>query len=374
MVSTGLIGLGTFLVVAVGLNQRNANSDLSMRSSPTGGFEYYGTSTISIIEDLASPDGRDEYGLGEEEFRDIEILSFRTSGGEDASCLNLNRAQRPSILGVKPNELDNLKTFSFHSVVEQVDPNHPWLALSMLKGDNTIPAVVDQSSAQWALGLKLGDTYEFEKENGETINLEIVGLVNQSILQGSILISDENFQSIFPSISGYRAFLIDTPVDDKMQLSSLLERRFEKVGLDLVPTSQRLSEFQSVENTYLSIFLVLGGLGLALGCLSLGIVLLRNILERRAEFSLLAAIGFTKKRIQYLIFIEHCWLLLVGVLLGTVAGIISVWPIVQSRATQLPLFTLCILLIIIMASGLGSVYLSTLAAHRKLDTKVLQSE
>jgi ABC-type antimicrobial peptide transport system permease subunit len=198
--------------------------------------------------------------------------------------------------------------------------------------------------------------------------------VNQSILQGSILISDENFQSIFPSISGYRAFLIDTPVDDKMQLSSLLERRFEKVGLDLVPTSQRLSEFQSVENTYLSIFLVLGGLGLALGCLSLGIVLLRNILERRAEFSLLAAIGFTKKRIQYLIFIEHCWLLLVGVLLGTVAGIISVWPIVQSRATQLPLFTLCILLIIIMASGLGSVYLSTLAAHRKLDTKVLQSE
>lgn len=48
-----------------------------------------------------------------------------------------------------------------------------------------------------------------------------------------------------------------------------------------------------MQNTYLSTFLVLGGLGVLLGTLGLGAVLLRGVVERRGELALLRELGFT---------------------------------------------------------------------------------
>ena len=50
-------------------------------------------------------------------------------------------------------------------------------------------------------------------------------------------------------------------------------------------TGARLAAFQEVQNTYLSIFQLLGGLGLLLGTVGLGMVVLRNALERRSELA-----------------------------------------------------------------------------------------
>jgi ABC-type lipoprotein release transport system permease subunit len=58
-----------------------------------------------------------------------------------------------------------------------------------------------------------------------------------------------------------------------------------------VPTEERLANFHRVENTYLSTFQMLGGLGLILGTLGMAAVLLRNVLERRRELALLRAVG-----------------------------------------------------------------------------------
>ena len=53
---------------------------------------------------------------------------------------------------------------------------------------------------------------------------------------------------------GYRVFLMDEPIEN---------RRYERAGLDLVPATDRLLEFYTVESTYLAMFLVLGAIGLA---------------------------------------------------------------------------------------------------------------
>jgi len=44
-----------------------------------------------------------------------------------------------------------------------------------------------------------------------------------------------------------------------------------------------------VQNTYLNTFQVLGALGLLLGSAGLGVVVLRNVLERRAELAAMLA-------------------------------------------------------------------------------------
>ena len=79
-------------------------------------------------------------------------------------------------------------------------------------------------------------------------------------------------------------------------------------------TAKRLVEFYSVTNTYLSIFLALGALGLILGTIGLAVILARTILERRREIAVMQAIGFSTNSIFNTLLKEYFTLLFAGVL------------------------------------------------------------
>ena len=67
----------------------------------------------------------------------------------------------------------------------------------------------------------------------------------------------------------------------------------------MTATAERLAAYLSVENTYLTTFQALGGLGLVLGSLGMAVVLLRAIWERRAELALLRALGYRRSTIGW---------------------------------------------------------------------------
>ena len=69
-----------------------------------------------------------------------------------------------------------------------------------------------------------------------------------------------------------------------------------------------------------------------IGTLGLGIVFLRNMLERKQELVLLKALGFRKKTIFRLIFIENLFLLLTGLVCGILAAYIGILPSYLSTA------------------------------------------
>ena len=71
-----------------------------------------------------------------------------------------------------------------------------------------------------------------------------------------------------------------------------LEKDLETFGFDAVTAAERLEAFHRVENTYLSTFQSLGGLGLISGTIGLAAVMFRNVLERRRELALLRAVGY----------------------------------------------------------------------------------
>ena len=80
----------------------------------------------------------------------------------------------------------------------------------------------------------------------------------------------------------------------------MLNRRLERYGFEAAPAAERLQEFYAVESAYLSIFLVLGGLGLILGAAGMGAIVWRNLAERGAECALLSATGFSRGSIRKL--------------------------------------------------------------------------
>jgi len=349
-----LLACGTFLIVAVGANRRDPFRDASDRSSGTGGFALFADSTVPIYEDLNIESGRKAYNLDDRALEGVRFVPLRVRDGDDASCLNMNRARRPRLLGVNPEEFKSRGAFTFVRAAPGADPQAGWDLLRSEEGKDVVPAVGDEATVTWGLRMSVGDVLDYTDGRGRPFKVKIVGVIARSVFQGSLLISESRFIERFPSESGYRMFLIDVPgsPDRAKEVARLLARTFRREGLALVAAAERLGSFDIVENTYLSIFEALGGLGLVLGSVGLAVVVLRNVFERRNELALLQAVGFMKGRLSALVVYEHFFLVLSGVACGTVSALIAVAPSLGSSAVSVDYPLLAGLIAAVAASGL----------------------
>jgi putative ABC transport system permease protein len=368
LATIGLLACGAFLILAVGAFRLDARQDSAKRSSGTGGFALLGESTLPVSYDLNGPAGRDFYGLDATALAGVSVVSFRVHDGDDASCLNLNRAQSPRLLGVSPEALQQRHAFTFAEVAKGLSADKGWLLLkrdpSVGGSPDEIPAIGDENSILWALGKKVGDTIDYTDEQGRPFRLRLVAAVANSILQGSLVIDESEFVSRFPGVSGYRMFLVDAPPDSAAKVSSELTRGLRDAGLELTPAADRLNAFNAVQNTYLSTFQALGGLGLLLGSAGLGVVVLRNVQDRRGELGLLLAVGFRRRALHGLVLSEHAALLGAGLVVGAFAAAVAVLPSLLAPGAQLPGASLAITVAAVFLNGLLWAWLATRFALR----------
>ena len=148
-------------------------------------------------------------------------------------------------------------------------------------------------------------------------------------------------------------------------MSAAIEGGARDLGADAVPTAHRLAEYHAVENTYLSTFQTLGGLGLLVGTVGLAAVLLRNVLERRRELALLRAVGYSRGQLFSIILSENGVLLGWGLAVGALSALVAVAPAALERGARLPLTAGgWLLLLAVLAAGLVSSVIATRAAPR----------
>ncbi|TDI45576.1 MAG: ABC transporter permease [Acidobacteria bacterium] len=360
ILSMALVACATFVVITVAANRLESGGQEGQPPPGAGGFALVAESSVPLYQDLNDPGDRFELGLGGQAaaaLDDAQVVSFRLRPGSDASCLNLYAPGAPRLLGVPPS-LARRSDFVFQKTLSET--NDPW---SLLEGElepGVIAAAGDAASVQWILHLGLGQDLVMQNEAGETLRLRIVALLRGSVFQSELLISEENFLRHFPSRSGYGYFLINAPPSVTGEVAAALESGLTRFGMDVVATRQRLAAFQAVQNTYLSTFQTLGGFGLLLGTLGLGIVLLRNVLERRGELATLQAFGFSRRRLARMILAETAFLLFLGVALGSGASLLSLAPRLLAGDLVLPWWSLGQTLGLVVAVGL----LSSLAAVR----------
>lgn len=323
-----LLACGCFMVFAVAAMQEDLEAGAHHRSSGTGGYALLAESTFPILDDPLEAIGHP----------DLPFTAIKVRDGDDASCLNLNHAQTPKVLGVNMDDLIEARAFTTDPEVEIL-----WSHLNDKPDDGSIPALVgDSNTAMWTLKKKVhpvkGDILVYQDESGNAANIKLVGKLPQrlSVFQGSILISMENFTELFPGEAGHRLFLIDAH-DDQEEIVSALTREFDRYGINVMPAVNRILEFYSVETTYLAMFLVLGGLGLAVGSVGMGVVVLRNLLERRHEIALFQALGFTRPAIYRILLTEYSVLLFAGLLIGVLSAAIATVPALLSTNSTIDL-------------------------------------
>jgi putative ABC transport system permease protein len=363
LTTIALLATGVFIIVAVAANRHSTLTNAEARSSGTGGFAFFGQTTIPLQHDLNAIESRRHFGL-EVESCDVCFVQMRMREGDDASCLNLNRTAHPTILGVRPKELSDRSAFTFVKLAPEVNPEEPWLALDEELEDGVIPAVADQAVLVWGLGKKVGDELSYTDEQGRQLRLKLIGGLANSVFQGNVIISEKAFLAHFPSNSGARVLLVDATPEHREMVTTTLTRSMQDYGLDLTPAAERLAEFTRVENTYLTIFLALGGLGLILGTVGMGVIVLRDILEQRGELALLRAVGFSRGLLQRMLLSEYTVTLAAGIACGVVSGIVAVLPSLLSPATEVPYAFLLLTILAIAVSGVVWTFMATWAATR----------
>ena len=157
--------------------------------------------------------------------------------------------------------------------------------------------MLDKNTANYSLKIfALGTVKEVRYDSGESFHFKAVGFLSNTILQGSLLMSEQDFLKAFPEVAGYQYFLID---DGDVEFAATqsasvktLEDRLSDLGFDARSAPKLLANFMKVQNTYLSTFQTLGALGLLLGTFGLATVQVRSVLERKQQLGLLRAIGF----------------------------------------------------------------------------------
>jgi hypothetical protein len=367
-----MIAAAAFILIAVDTFRKEGVVSSANRSSGVGGYALTVETMIPIVYDPSSGQGREELGLGE--LAAVHIEPFRVRPGDDASCLNLYQPKNPRIIAPRDRFIQEGR-FSFHSsrAATATEKANPWLLLQREEGADVVPVIADANSMTYVLHRALGE--DIPLTLGErTIQLRLVAALEDSIFQGELLMSQANFLRLFPKREGYQFLLVETTPDREAATQATLEEALEDYGADVRSTVQRLVEFHQVENTYLSTFQMLGGLGLLLGTFGLGAVLLRNVMERRQQLALLRALGYRRAHFFVMTIAENGVILLGGLLTGVVCAMLVILPTLLEETGRIPARSMLLLLLSVLIVGLVTSIVATAAALRSSLLETLRSE
>ncbi|MEZ6062276.1 MAG: FtsX-like permease family protein [Planctomycetaceae bacterium] len=356
LLTTALIAFATFVIVAVGAGRRNPLSETPDIRSGNGGFTLVAESSQPILFDVNTDDGRTKLGFGSAPNKPAlpagtRVYSFSMKPGQDASCANLYQARVPTLLGAS-REFISRGGFRF----AKTPGENPWELLTESLPDNdglpAIPVIGDMNTLQFSLKKAIGDVVLVPDEISPQFALQIVGMLDGSVLQGALILSTENLHRVDADVSGDRYFLVEVSKPENAdKAAAALEGSLNSFGMDTEPVAQRLAGFLAVQNTYLSTFQMLGGLGLLVGTFGLAAVMMRNVIERRREIALLRAVGFTTLRVCRVILIENWLLLFWGIGLGAASALLAMLPHLLSTGADVPWEPLGITLAAVAAIG-----------------------
>ena len=295
------LAMGVFIVFSVGLN-RQGFADSAQLMTGTGGYSLWCESSVPVYHNLSTISGRQKLALtGLPE--GAEVMQIFRYGADDASCLNLNKVSNPTVLGVDMEQLSRSKFKINRSLWSDIGENS--FEHFNQCTDSLYPVLVDETVLTWSLALQLGDSIVYKGSNGKNVIFRIAGTLQNSIFQGNILIDRNLFSEIWNDITGSEVMLVKVDVTETEKVRILIAQALSDYGVTVMATNERLNMFNSVTDTYLTIFLMLGSIGLLLGIMSFIIVVRKNLASRQEEINVYCSLGFPSSTIAYFLRIEN---------------------------------------------------------------------
>ena len=298
------LALGVFAVFAVGLNR----PDFRQAVQATGGYHYYVDCRVPIQYDLNHPAVRRKLSL--QSLPDsTRFLGFMRHSLDEASCLNLNQVSTPTVLGI---DLAAMERFG-------LTPNAPH---SVNHLPSSCQLYIDEEALIWSLKKSVGDTLLYQNDRGDMVPVVIAGTYPTGIFHGSAIMSSDDFRRLWPKENGVEVLLMQS--SRPYEAAELLSMAMGEYGLHLQTVEERIRIFFEVTETYLLIFLTLGGLGLLLGIFSLMIIVRKNLTAQSATIQQYRSMGYSDTLIRQLLLRSNLLVPFYAIIVGATGSVISI--------------------------------------------------
>ena len=319
------LSMGVFSVFSVGLNR----PDFSQAKQQMGGYQLYVDSRVPIQYDLNNPDVRHKLSL--QSLPDSTLfLSFLRHTQDEASCLNLNQVVTPTVLGV---DIKDMEPFGLSSITQHPTPT------------THIPQLyIDEEALMWSLKKSVGDTLLYHNDKGKEVPVLIAGTYPTGIFHGNAIMSKEDFRTLWPKEVGVEVLLVKSSHPE--EAAEILSIAMNEYGLNIQTVEERIKMFFEVTETYLIIFMTLGGLGLLLGIFSLVIIVRKNLTAQATTIQQYRAMGFPEHLIKQMLLRENIIVPFYAILTGATGSIISISANVGGAGITALLSALAVLIII----------------------------
>jgi putative ABC transport system permease protein len=334
------LALGVFIVFSVGLNRQNF-ADVSQHLAATGGYSLLCETSVPIQHSLDTRRGREKLALADLP-PEAMTLQFSRYGADDASCLNLNRVGTPTVLGV---DTEVLAGSDFETARSLYGDKAATFAAMRTETDGAIPALVDETVLEWSLMRRLGDTIVYTGDGGRDVVVRLVGTLRNSIFQGNIIVDKRFFAEAWSETAGSELMLVRVDGKNIAATKNLLSQALSDYGVRVVATTDRLKELNGVTDTYLSIFMTLGALGLLLGIMSFVVVVRKNLAARRYEIDLYRTLGFGDGAVRSILYRENVVTPLYALATGVTAAIVGASAGFAGISVALWIATVCFTLL-----------------------------
>lgn len=304
------LALGVFTVFAVGLNRPDFGDSVAQ----TGGYQLYVECRVPMQYDLNIPAVRKKLSLNSLP-EGTHFLQFLRHTQDEASCLNLNKVSTPTVLA-PANAEGEREILGFLGVKPQETTDEQTSA-------TTFPGLfLDQESLIWSLMKTVGDTLHYQDGRGEMVPVVIAGSYPTGIFHGNGFMPYEQFRHLWPKENGVEVMLVKSSRPE--EAAEILSTALSEYGLTIQTIDERMQMFFEVTETYLIIFLTLGGLGLLLGIFSLVIIVRKNLTAQLPTIQHYRAMGFSEATIRQLLLRENLLVPGFAVLVGVIGSFISI--------------------------------------------------
>lgn len=328
------LSMGVFTVFAVGLSRPDF-SDTGMFGKASGGYQYYIDSRVPIQYDLNNSDVRNKLSLTELP-DDTEFLHFLRHTADEASCLNLNKVETPTVLGV---DLKAMESFGLKAEDNKsTDGSTKELGISSF--------YVDSEALIWSMMKSVGDTIIYKNGKGIDVPVVIAGSYPTGIFHGNAIMSQQDFRRLWPEESGVEVLLLKSSRPDVA--AELLSIAMNEYGLNVQSTDERIKMFFEVTDTYLLIFLTLGGLGMLLGIFSLIIIVRKNLTAQQHSIEQYKVLGYRENILEGMLIRENVVVPIYAIVIGATGSLLSISAnITGAGLNSILMALLCLALLII---------------------------
>jgi putative ABC transport system permease protein len=159
--------------------------------------------------------------------------------------------------------------------------------------------------------------------SGRARTVTVIGIIDsEAITMSGIFVQQQTFDELF-TLPEYITYLVRlAPGADAEATAKAIESSLITYGVQAQSIREIIDEMMSQSRGFLRLFEGFMGLGLVVGIAALGVIAFRSVVERRQQIGMLRAIGYQRAMVAASFMIESTMITILGVLSGTVLGLI----------------------------------------------------